>query len=94
MIRYRPAFPSLSASLKAEETFDTMDDMLRYVLDHWRLVFSFVGGTVPFQSDEITLGEVLGDDPRSGYLNMRRVFVTRMSDVVYPSPLCIGFCGE
>lgn len=94
MIRYRPAFPSLSASLKAEETFDTIEDMLCYVFEHWRRVVSFVGGSVPFRSDEIILGEVLGDDPFSGYRNMRRVFVTRMSDFVYSSPLCIGFCGE
>lgn len=94
MIKYRPKMDNLKYSLRDEQIFDSMEDLIQYVFDGWRRVVSFMGSREPFRSDEIMISEIQGDDPRIGYKNVRLVCVSRMADIVYKSPRCIGYCGE
>lgn len=94
MIKYRPKMDNLKYSLRDEQLFESMDDMLQFVFDRWRRVVSFMGSNEPFRFDEILISEIQGDDPRIGYKNVRRVCVSRMADKAFTTPCCIGFCGE
>ena len=87
MIKYRPVRSSISASIKEEETFSTMEDMLHFLHDRWSRIYAFIGSVVPFQPEEILIGESEGYDQLTGYRNVRRIRVARTGH-------CIGYCGE
>ena len=94
MIRYRPRRITPTASLKDEETFENMEELIKHVLVHWGRVADFLGASRPIQPEEIIISEPAGDDPLIGLRNVRTVSVTRTVDAVYPVPMCIGVCGE
>lgn len=94
MILYRPHRNSISASIKDEQSFHTIEEMKRFIHDEWIKICNFLGGKEPFSIDDIIIGEVIGDDPRIAWKNVRHVCVKRMLNDNYTIPQCIGFCGE
>lgn len=94
MIKYRPNMDILKYSLREEEIFDTVDDMLLFVFEHWRRVVAFMGAKEPFRPDEITIGSAGTENRLTGWKEEHMVFVRRMTDRVFSNPMCIGFCGK
>ena len=84
MIRYRPLRQTLTASLKDEQIYDTLEAMTQDVFEHWRLIFSYIGAD-PLRPDQLVISSCSEDDPLIGWKNVRNVFVKNT---------CIGFCGE
>ena len=96
MIKYRPHLGSLEDSMKEAREFENYEDMKRHVLrehDVWN-----TDGVMPFDLDDIVIGDVLGDDDRIGWKNVRYVCVKRYGSddymKLYGCPQCIGMCGE
>ena len=94
MIKYRPHRGSLEDAMKEAREFETYEDMKWHVLRELS-----IGGIIrPFDLDDIVIGDVLGDDDRIGWKNVRHVCVKRYGSddymKLYGNPLCIGWCGE
>ena len=87
MIRFRPARPSVTASLKDEHVFDTMEEMKDHIYSVWSRFYAYVGAAAPLRPDEILIGEARGDDALTGYRNVRQICISR-------ADRCIGYCGE
>lgn len=94
MIRYRPNVKPVSLSVRSEQCFDSLDDLLLHLFHSWNSVLSYMGSSRPLLPEEILICDAHGDEPATGYKNVRRVCVTRMMDQTYKTPQCIGFCGE
>lgn len=94
MIKYRPHRGSLEEAMQEERTFESIDDMKIFVYEEHKRVI----GKAPFGLDDIVIGDVLGDDKRIVWRNVRHVCVKRYLDddymKEYGSPQCIGWCGE
>ena len=87
MIRYLPVRSSLSSSLKDEETFSTMEDLLHFLYVRWSRIYAFIGAAAPLRPEEILIEDAHGDDQLVGYRNVRLIRLAR-------SNTCIGYCGE
>ena len=85
MIKYRPVRWCLSASIKDEETFSTMEEMLHFIHDRERRFAVFVGSEPPAISD-FTVSSPAADCPMTGYRNERVVLFRNIN--------CVGYCGE
>lgn len=85
MIKFRPQWQPLSRSIKEEKIFDSMEDMKQYVFDCCQHFFSYVGNRSPFAIEDIEISEIIGNDDRTGWKNVRRIIVKDRG---------IGFCGE
>lgn len=81
MIKFRPVRRSLSASIKDEETFCSVEEMLHFLRDRAGRIAAYIGSDLPV----ITISEADGDDRLTGYRSQRTVF---------SNSICIGFCGE
>lgn len=92
MIRYRPHRPTLAASLKDEEIFETLDEMLYYVFEVWSRVVSYMGAEEPFCQDEIMINGCGRSNPMTGYRSEHKIMVSRMTDKIRTVPICIGYC--
>jgi len=93
MIRFRPECESLSLSLRGEQVFDSMEEMLQHVHETWSRVSCFLGSE-PLRPDEIVIADESEIDRRIGWKNVRSISIRRMIDTVYSVPMCIGYCGE
>jgi len=51
MIRYRPRRANLSAEVKDEQIFESLNEMFGYLFDHWNRIFSFIGSYPVNRSD-------------------------------------------
>ena len=91
MIRYRPQRGGLDEAMAEAREFNTIDEMKQYVWYRWN---SFTDGRELFSAEDIIIGEILGDDNRIGWKNVRHVCVKRMGAQIYPTPRCIGWIGE
>lgn len=94
MIRYRPNMDNIKYSLREEQIFDTVDDMLLYVFDHWSRVVSFMGARKPFRMEEIIISDLGRENALTGWKDEHMILVHRMKDNIFPLPICIGYCGE
>ena len=99
MIMYRPHRGSLADAMADAREFENEHEMKEYIWSVWNeLPETFSAGDQAFSLDDIVIGEVLGDDERIGWKNVRHVCVRRMYDEdymkLYGSPQCIGWCGE
>ena len=81
MIKYRPVRGSISASIKEEVTFSTMEEMLHFLQDRAMRLAGYLGTEMP----EITVSDAAGNDQLTGYRNQQ---------VVFSNSICIGYCGE
>ena len=82
MIKYRPVRRTLSASLKEEQIFATMDELLQFIAEKSRLLFNFIGRDA---TPQIIVTDPDGDDPRIGWKKVQSIYVGHV---------CVGFCGE
>ena len=94
MIRYRPNLKTVSLSLKEELIFDSMEEMKDHILDRWQRISAFLGAREPISREDILIGEAEKEILPTGWQTIREVYITRMTDVIYDRPKCIGFCGE
>lgn len=100
MIKYRPHRGSLSDAMKEARVFGNIDEMKLFVWDSWNRWMDWCGVKECgfFDLEDIVIGEVLGDDNRIGWKNVRHVCIKRFGDKdymeIYGSPQCIGWCGE
>ena len=85
MIRYRPSRSSLSASLKEELIFSSLDEVLQHVFNKCVSFSVFVGSPPPSFSD-LAVVSLSGNNRLTGYQNERMITLRN----VY----CIGYCGE
>ena len=96
MIKYRPHRGSLEDAMKEAREFETYEDMKQHVLRE-HTIWNTDGVTL-FDLDDIVIGDVLGDDGRIGWKNVRYVCVKRYGSddymKLYGCPQCIGMCGE
>lgn len=95
MIKYRPHRGCLAEAVAEAREFPTVEEMKDYVYRSWMLGWE----SAPlFNREDIVIGEILGDDDRIGWKNVRHVCVKRMGSedymALYGSPQCIGWCGE
>ena len=94
MIKYRPHRSGLEESLKEARTFDNFEQMKEFIMNDWNN--SGFGNL--FNIDDIVIGDILGDDDRIGWKNVRHVCVKRIGDAdymkAYGTPQCIAWCGE
>ena len=72
MIQYRPNYVSISFSLKDEQFFDTVDDMLLSLLDRCSRFASYIGAD-PAHSGQIEISCIPFDDPLTRWKNVRSV---------------------
>ena len=94
MIKYRPHRSGLEESLKEARTFDNFEQMKEFIMNDWNN--SGFGNL--FDMNDIVIGDILGDDDRIGWKNVRHVCVKRIGDAdymqLYGTPQCIAWCGE
>ena len=93
MIRFRPNVTPVSLSVRSEQCFESLDDLLLHLFHSWNSVLFYMGASRPLRPEEILVCDAHGDDP-AGYKNVRRICVTRLADHVFAIPQCIGYCGE
>lgn len=85
MIRFRPSRGSLSASLKEEQIFSSLDELLDHMLEKFLVYTNYIGSNPPVLSD-FDVVSLSGDNCFTGYhdecmITFRRVY-------------CVGYCGE
>lgn len=85
MIRYRPCRGSLSASLKDEQTFNTLGEMFQYVLGRCAAFAAYVGSEPPALSD-LSLVSLSGDNQLTGYHDECMIILRHDH--------CVGYCGQ
>ena len=94
MIKYRPHRGCLADAMAEAREFETVEELKAHVWKSW----NETNGVVWFDQEDIVIGEILGDDDRIGWENVRHVCVKRMGSedymALYESPQCIGWCGE
>ena len=94
MIRYRPNIQNIKYSLRDEQVFDSVEDMLQYVFENWSRIVSYMGARNPFRMDEIIISELGQANTLTGWKDEHMILVKRMKDNIFPLPICIGYCGE
>ena len=85
MIRFRPERSTLSASLKDERVFPSLDDMLLFILDAGRKRAAYTG-TAPITQQDVSLVSCNPDNRLNLYRNERMIMIRRT--------FCVGYCGE
>lgn len=94
MIKYRPHRGSLADAMSEAREFESIEEMKAHVWSSWNETDEIVW----FDPEDIVIGEILGDDERIGWENVRHVCVKRMGNEdymkLYGCPQCIGWCGE
>lgn len=85
MIRYRPNRLSLSASLKDEQIFHSIDDLLLYIYEKAVRIALFIGSEPPVPSD-FTVCAFSDYNLLTGYRNE--------CVIMFRSTKCVGYCGE
>ena len=84
MIKYRPHRRTLGEAMAEEQSFETEEQMLKYVADQWDGVFT---------KEDLVIGEDIGKDNRIDWRETRYVCTRRFGDVEYDVPQCIGMCS-
>lgn len=85
MIRYRPNRLSLSASLKDEQVFPSLDDLLLHIYEKARRIALYIGTEPPVPSD-FTVRACSDYNMLTGYRNE--------CIILFRSSKCVGYCGE
>lgn len=94
MIRFLPKMETIQLSLKEEEVFTAMDEMLLSLHERLQKVSAYLGAKEPFRLEDIVIGHEAKDDPMTGLVNARTVSIRRMIGHAYEEPMLIGHCGE
>lgn len=94
MIGYRPKRETIAQSMKESISFETMEELRKFVQERWARVCRYMDSDVPFSEDEVVIGDAICDDSRNGWKNLRKVSVMRIGKIPLDNPLQIGWCGE
>jgi hypothetical protein len=81
MIVYQPKRKTMSASIKEEESFATLEEMIRHLLIRYQNVSHYIGASKPLCADDIVLDGNL-------------VKIRRLYNDVYKTPHCVGLFME
>jgi hypothetical protein len=81
---YRPQTGSLAEAINRQKEFKTDDEMFDYVANEWHGLIA---------KENLSLGEDLGEDERIGWLGTRMVLTSRIGDLRYDIPQCVGWSG-
>ena len=93
MLKSRPHRGGLAEAMAEAKEFDTVEDMKDHVWHTWNdWVLNRQNDL--FEIEDIVIGDVVGDDDRIGWKNVRHICVKRFGDVTFDTPQCIGWCGE
>lgn len=92
MIRYRPNYDNLTASIKDEELFRTKEEMLSFLADVVHRAVAFIGAESPSRRDEIIISQECERNYRTGYNNEHKILVLSTTGSVCRRPVCIGYC--
>ncbi len=87
MIKYRPNRDSLANALKETKTFDTIDAMFDYLVTTRYTKFL----VELFTKNDLSIEDGIWYDDRCNW-NTQYVCVSRMGNVIYTCPQCIGMC--
>lgn len=90
MIVYRPHRGSLADAMAEMQSFGDIHEMFNYIIKNE----SYVWGVPPYDIEDLSLSEIIGDDDRVGWKNVRYVLTRRCGDRVYNHLQCIGMCCE
>ena len=85
MIIYRPHRGSLKEAMELRKIFKTEAEMFEYISNQ-------SGGAVSV--DDLSIGEILGDDPRIGWKGCRYVLTSRYGKEHFEIPQVIGTCSS
>jgi hypothetical protein len=84
MIKYRPVCGGLRESMSMAKTFDTIEDMLRFI----------VGENEPFISfSDLIVSTPQNNDPRIAWKESRLILTKRYGETIYEYPQVIGYCS-
>lgn len=84
MIKYRPVCGGLREAMSKAETFDTIEDMLRFIVDE--------NGALISLSDLIVYPPQ-NNDPRIAWKESRLILTKRYGETMYEYPQVIGYCS-
>ena len=94
MIKYRPHRGGLAEAMAEAKEFDTIEEMKEHVWHTWN-DWVVNRQCELFDIDDIVIGDIIGDDDRIGWKNVRHICVRRFGDqMFFEHPQCIGWCGE
>lgn len=97
MVIYRPHRGALAESMLEAREFESVEAMKRHIVDEWRAYYDW-SDEKPFDVDDIVVDEVMGDDDRIGWNDVRYVCIKRLNNEdymkLYGTPQCIGYCSE
>ena len=84
MIKYRPVCGGLREAMSMAKTFDTIEDMLRFI----------VGENEPFISlSDLIVSTSQCNDPRIAWKESRLILTKRYGESMYEYPQVIGYCS-
>lgn len=84
MIKYRPVCGGLRESMSMAQTFNTIKDMLRFI----------VGEHEPFISlSDLIISTQQINDPRIDWKETRIILTKRYGETTYEYPQVIGYCS-
>lgn len=89
MVKFRPHKGSLSEAMGKEIEFESIEEMLAYIVDDWR---NWNGKDV-FEIGDLSLSEDKGKDTRIYWKETRYICTKRMGEEMYDIPQCIGMCS-
>lgn len=96
-IKYRPHRGSLEESMRGWMEFKSIESMKRFIAGTYKNEY-WMMPEPPFTIDDIVIGEVIGDDDRIGWKNVRHIGIKRWGNedyiAKYGCPQCIAWCGE
>lgn len=87
-IKYRPHRGSLTESMDLQREFDSVENMLAFIVKDSRF-----HGKELYTKEDLVIGENLGKDYRIDWKETRYVMTKRCGDKDYDTPQCIGMCS-
>ena len=88
MILYRPHRGSLADAMAEMQTFESVQEMFEYIIETGKRIW----GIAPYDIEDLSLSEIIGDEERIGWENVKYVLTRRYGRQVYDYPQCIGMC--
>lgn len=94
-IKYRPHRELLMDAMREEKTFETIDEMLDYIVDDLNSTFKPISSDVPpiVSKEDLSISEDLGKDIRIDWTETRHICTKRLGTDVYETPACIAMCS-
>jgi len=83
MIKYRPHRGGLDEAMKEYKEFTDIAEMLKHIEQTHDGMLT---------TNDIVIGESLGEDSRIGWKSTRYICTTRYGNEKYSIPQCIGMC--